>query len=406
MRLSIVVPIYNTEKYLKACLDSIISQKSEDIEILCVNDASTDGSLKILYEYSKIDRRIKILENDKNYGLSFSRNRGINESCGEYIWFVDGDDQIMDNNAIDSLYKYAHDNYLDILAFCSEYRYETDTLKRKYSSFSSGKTYPDKANIISGEEFFSRFINEDRFLSCVPFYIFRRQWILDNNINFAHINFEDNLFMPIALFNARRVSWMNKNYYIYFRRENSITTTEKTVTSKISDLTYVIEKLMAFWGAHSHVSKTYIMDAILKNLYSLTDIIIFEYLRSLKLGYDVQFDNLSQKLFFATLLEQRYPKISRNIDDELVDIINNGKKIIVYGAGFISKSVQCLLRDLEIKEYQVAVTVSDNKYLPELKEFMDYSQEYLVIIAADKSNTIEMDKYAKELGFINRLCFF
>lgn len=90
---SIVVPVYNVEKYLPVCIESLINQTYKDIEILLVNDGSTDGSLKILREYESRDSRIKVLD-QKNKGLSAARNTGVNNSTGEYIFFVDSDDCI------------------------------------------------------------------------------------------------------------------------------------------------------------------------------------------------------------------------------------------------------------------------------------------------------------------------
>ena len=90
---SVVVPIYNTEKYLRNCLDSIIAQTNQNLEILLVDDGSTDSSGKIADSYAKKDTRIKVIH-QKNTGLSSARNTGINHSSGEYLTFVDSDDYI------------------------------------------------------------------------------------------------------------------------------------------------------------------------------------------------------------------------------------------------------------------------------------------------------------------------
>ncbi len=92
-KISIIVPVYNTEKYLTTCLDSLINQTLKDIEIICVNDGSTDDSLKILKEYARKDSRIKILSKE-NEGLSAARNDGLRAASGDYIGFVDSDDWI------------------------------------------------------------------------------------------------------------------------------------------------------------------------------------------------------------------------------------------------------------------------------------------------------------------------
>ena len=104
-KISIIVPVYNTEKYLEKCLNSLISQTLEDIEILCINDGSTDNSIKILEQYANRDSRIKII-NKKNAGVSAARNTGISQAKGEYLGFVDSDDYV-DLNFYEKLYNTA-----------------------------------------------------------------------------------------------------------------------------------------------------------------------------------------------------------------------------------------------------------------------------------------------------------
>lgn len=90
---SVIIPVYNLEKYLKQCLESVVSQTLKDIEILCVNDGSTDSSLEILEEYASRDTRIRII-NQENHGAGNARNTGLNIAAGEYLYFLDGDDYI------------------------------------------------------------------------------------------------------------------------------------------------------------------------------------------------------------------------------------------------------------------------------------------------------------------------
>lgn len=104
--ISVVVPIYNVEKYLSRCLESIVQQTYKNIEILLINDGSTDNSLLICEEYAKKDKRIKILTQE-NGGLSAARNTGIDHACGKYITFVDSDDEI-ETDMLEYLYNIIH----------------------------------------------------------------------------------------------------------------------------------------------------------------------------------------------------------------------------------------------------------------------------------------------------------
>ena len=115
IKISIIVPVYNTEKYLGVCLDSLISQTYKDIEIICVDDGSTDNSLQILNDYAAKDSRIKILT-QKNQGPSVARNLGLEKAKGEYITFVDSDDWVS-IDMCEKIYSKAIDTNADLVLF-------------------------------------------------------------------------------------------------------------------------------------------------------------------------------------------------------------------------------------------------------------------------------------------------
>ena len=102
IKISVIVPVFNAEKYLKMCLNSLVSQTLKNIEIICIDDGSTDNSLAILDKFKSKDDRIKIIK-QKNYGVSMARNNGISEAQGEYIGFVDADDWV-DKDFFEKLY--------------------------------------------------------------------------------------------------------------------------------------------------------------------------------------------------------------------------------------------------------------------------------------------------------------
>lgn len=129
-KFSVILPIFNTEKYLKACLDSIINQTYKNLEIICVDDGSTDGSLKILEEYSSKDSRIKII-NQQNQGVSAARNVGIDNATGDYVSFVDPDDWV-ELNMYETLNKYIQEKNPAVLLFEYNVCYEqTDKVMSK-----------------------------------------------------------------------------------------------------------------------------------------------------------------------------------------------------------------------------------------------------------------------------------
>ena len=112
-KISVIIPVYNVEKYLRECLDSLLNQTFKDIEIICVNDGSTDGSLNILNEYASKDSRFIII-NQNNQGLSAARNNGLNVAKGDYVAFLDSDDYILNSDYFEKLYNACEKHNADI----------------------------------------------------------------------------------------------------------------------------------------------------------------------------------------------------------------------------------------------------------------------------------------------------
>uniref|UniRef100_UPI003864C4B3 glycosyltransferase family 2 protein n=1 Tax=Methanobrevibacter sp. TaxID=66852 RepID=UPI003864C4B3 len=112
---SVIIPVYNVEKYLKECLDSVCNQTLANIEIICVNDGSTDNSLAILNEYAQKDGRIKIISQE-NQGLGAARNRGLEDASADYVYFLDSDDYI-ELTTLEKLFNNAVSNSSDVVLF-------------------------------------------------------------------------------------------------------------------------------------------------------------------------------------------------------------------------------------------------------------------------------------------------
>ena len=139
-KVSIIIPIYNHEKYLRECLDSVVNQTMNDIEIICINDGSTDGSLDILKEYAAQDDRIKVIDKE-NTGVGPSRNVGLECVSGEYVMFLDSDDMLR-NNACEVAYGKIKESNSDILSF--GWNVFTDTNNLVYKKISKDYKLVDK----------------------------------------------------------------------------------------------------------------------------------------------------------------------------------------------------------------------------------------------------------------------
>ena len=217
-KVSVIVPVYNVEKFLPRCLDSIINQTLKDIEIICVNDGSPDNCLSILEDYAKKDSRIKII-NQENSGPSVSRNKGILVAQGEYIGFVDSDDWL-DLDFYEKLYAAAKESDADIAA-CGIKVY------RKYSRVNYMLKYT-KEHCVNDLE-------RKLYLCDVPETcnvwnkIYRTTFIKNNNIEFeVGINFgEDVSFTVEALYYSGNLVIVPATLYNYERRNvNSIVKTK------------------------------------------------------------------------------------------------------------------------------------------------------------------------------------
>ena len=212
-KISVIIPIYNMQDYLNDCLNSVIASSYKNIEILCVNDCSTDKSIDILQEYQKKDERIRIITHEQNKGLGGARNSGIEAATGEYIVFVDSDDVISDN-MIEELYDYINQTQAD-LVFCDIMLLDDRSLK-PYKPVHDLKYVRDK--ILEPQKNFAPFVN-----------IWPSAWnkiwkkSIIEYIRFPeNIYYEDHLFYYKYLFKCNKVAYLDKPLYFYRQRMDSI----------------------------------------------------------------------------------------------------------------------------------------------------------------------------------------
>ena len=221
IKVSVIIPIYNVEKYLKKCLDSVIHQTLNEIEIICIDDCSTDDSLLIIEEYAKIDSRLKIIKNNVNKGVSASRNLGIQESKGEYIAFLDSDDFI-DETAYEKAFNIAHKLDLDCLLF------KTKVLDNRTGEISDKTPY---FALDCFENFDKEIFNhtDTKKFTCdinvqLGSKLFKREFIINKKLFFPQRKiFEDEDFFYNIYLRANRISLLPEYLYYYRRfRKGSI----------------------------------------------------------------------------------------------------------------------------------------------------------------------------------------
>lgn len=218
MDISIIVPVYNVEAYLKECLNSLLNQDfNGEYEIICVNDGSTDNSLNILKEYQKTNDKI-VLVDQKNKGLSGARNTGFKNAKGKYIMFLDSDDYLKDKKVLELLYGQVEKNSLDFVAADFEYDYEN-----KNKNYRIQRTNKMNDKVMNGREFYDLGIKSKAIMSVVWNKLYRRDFLEKNNLYFYEgIIYEDMEFTPRAYYLASRIKYIDKVVVMYRQREGSI----------------------------------------------------------------------------------------------------------------------------------------------------------------------------------------
>lgn len=277
VKLSIIIPVYNTEEYLPRCLNSCLEQDlpANEYEIIAINDGSSDNSLQILNAYALKYPNIRVI----NRGLGATRNRGLNLAIGEYIWFVDSDDWVLENCLLD-IYENCKD--VDIL--------ETD------------RAYLYKDHVV--------YINIAKWTG-VPGYIFNREFLIKNKLIFReNIYFEDSEFTPRVLYLSNKTVLYKKAIYYYYQRTGSIVHSESK--KHCTDLILIIKSLYTF---------------IIKHTDNLKDKqILYFYLRSSFNAF------IQRSLFFSYKERKQLYKIliSEDAYDGLLTLSKKGTKIKLY----------------------------------------------------------------------------
>lgn len=208
MKVSVIVPVYNTKDNLDKCIESLVNQSLKEIEVIIINDGSTEDISSIINKYKD---KIVYIENT-NHGIGYTRNQGIKKAKGEFIGFVDSDD-FVHKDMYKDMYNYAIKEKLDI-ACCNYARLENNLLKEiKSKSFMPSSIQDNK-----------RILVDISYGPCNK--IYNRKMIMDNNINFEEkLKYEDFPFVFKSILRAKKIGLIEMAYYYYVIRENSETTT-------------------------------------------------------------------------------------------------------------------------------------------------------------------------------------
>ena len=227
--LSIIIPCYNVEKYIEECLESVCNDRDADIEVICVNDGSTDGTLDILEQWKQKDARVIVI-NQENKGVSVARNQGLHIAKGKFIYFLDSDDKVKDVAILEKCCEKMQEDQLDILIGAGRSFFETEEFYKKYSYYEkSYRIEHEYPRIMKGTELMAELQRNGEWAVQQSTRIYRRKFLQDNNVYYTEGQLhEDNYVTFMCMYLTDRTTAVKDVLFERRIRENSIMTQKVT----------------------------------------------------------------------------------------------------------------------------------------------------------------------------------
>ena len=305
MKISVIIPVYNSSTYLRKCLDSVVNQTLKDIEIIIINDGSTDDSKNIIEEYTGKYKNIIFIDQE-NKGIGKTRNIGIKRATGEYITFVDSDDYIKEN-MLEEYYKYARKHNFDLVIGSYIKKINNKEIIFENNKFKTGnvKTTPQILYLIEYGPWAK---------------LYKRELLTNNNIYFDEKRkYEDMPFVSKTLLKSKLIGQITEPYYYYIIHNNSETT---TMDKRVFDILDILKEIKDYYKR-----EYYLRDEL--------DYVIIDKITTYMLQQRVQKDNKLRIEF----IDEGYAFLNKNIKNwrrnkyykktnSLKRIIKNNKKIL------------------------------------------------------------------------------
>lgn len=329
IRVSIIVPIYNVEKYLEECLESLVNQTLQEIEIILVVDGSTDGSETIARKYTDRYNNIRMIVQE-NQGQSSARNAGMGVAQGKYVYFVDSDDYIS-LNAMELLYSTAEEKNAEVVLFDAEV-FLDNLDKYEYTHMESASYYDRGENyneVVTGQEMFCKMYKNETYRSSVCLLFIKRKFLIEKKIEFYKgIIHEDELFTFRLLFDAQRVIHINEKLF-HRRLRNGSTMTGSKTRKHFEGCYVVIDNLILKYAElemdeeMQRTFKQFIADNIVIgfNWFADMNVLYRKQLRNefIKLGEYARVDKYTRRLYILLRISPSFYKIVRSIKRYICD---------------------------------------------------------------------------------------
>ncbi len=399
MLVSIVIPVYNTSKYLSQCLNSVINQTYKSLEIICVDDGSTDNSLSILKEYADKDSRIRIFtKKNEGKGAASARNLGLANATGDYILFLDSDD-FFELNMVEDVVNKAEEKNADVVI------YKAQWFDDKQSRVTKIYEPIELQNVPANDPFCYKDI-PDKIFQIGDLIAWNKMYKMDlireYDLKFESIPISDDQYLPaLAMVFAKRITYVDRIYVNYrFNTGSSQCDSQTKHPEAAYAATYSIVSKMREYGIYDEVKRSYINMALrlmreyfdkmveltkIKELYDKYNNEIFEMLGAVDLSENYFYDyRIGQwySLITTNSLEEILFKTSRAYGSKMTtaimrfqfpyDEVEQGAKIVLVGKGMIGKYwyAQILLADYA----NVVAWVASEEEIPD--DFQDYQKIY------------------------------
>lgn len=386
IKVSIVIPVYNVQLYLRHCLDSVLSQSLQEIEIICVNDGSTDGSVQILREYN--ERGKIIVFDQENKGPGVARNKGIMLARGQYITFIDPDDYYATDEALETLYAYA---------------------ERENAMICCGNIRDIKGNYI-GKRFLKNEMMVFTGLQNCGYHvgtIFNLSFLKENNIYYPNYRrFQDPPFLTKAMIKAKEFYAVSVDTYIYRTGYKTLNVTEEIVVNVINGVRDILEMINANGNSLMEFA-FYVFDGnqefIIRNSCNrMKSLMILNAIKELN---TVVCKVLGKEYMLTKEMMEDYQYQCINI----CTAIEDKKPIIIYGAGIVGKEIVKEIDNLGGNIVGVAVSYMDNNpvligkfQVREIVEYVRYADNAIIIIATGNKRHEEIQALLHKYCFKNR----
>lgn len=307
IKVSVIIPIYNVEKYLQQAIESITCQTLKEIEIIAINDGSTDSSLDILTQIANKDNRIRIVSTTNN-GLSVTRNLGLYMALGEYVYFFDSDD-LLEKDALEACYQKCQSEDLDFLFFDADCF--TDSLEKDHTfDYYRTSKYDDKT--FSGIEILKKQLETQGYRSSACLSFIKKEYLKKENLFFyPQIVHEDELFTFLLYLKAKRVGLLKRTFFHRRVRVNSIMTSSFGMRNAMGYLTVCreLKKYSSQYQTNKRESDLYKkrIKFLIDNLYSTAIIKLPE--TETKLLKDILLKEFFSYISWKTFIKMNAPFI-------------------------------------------------------------------------------------------------